>query len=238
VALARSGRLEEAITHFRQAMEANPNSAEIHNNLARALAKTGRIEEAIALFQRMLETNPNSAELHNSLGVALVWTRRPAEAIAQFEKALELNPAFTEARYNLGDTLYYLQGRAAEALAEWRDVLRAAPNHLAVLDQTARLLATAPDATLRNGPEAVALAERAAQLTGGREPQVLDTLAAAYAEAGRFDEAVQTARQALALALEANKTPLSENLKARIALYESRTPLRTAQQPAGSSPRP
>jgi pentatricopeptide repeat protein len=238
VALARSGRLEEAITHFRQAMEANPNSAEIHNNLARALAKTGRIEEAIALFQRMLETNPDSAELHNSLGVALVWTRRPTEAIAQFEKALELNPAFTEARYNLGDTLYYLQGRAAEALAEWRDVLRAAPNHLAVLDQTARLLATAPDASLRNGPEAVALAERAAQLTGGREPQVLDTLAAAYAEAGRFDEAVQTARQALALALEANKTPLSENLKARIALYESRTPLRTAQQPAGSSPRP
>ncbi len=229
VALARAGRLDEAILHLDQAFQAKPESAEIHNNLARALARAGRLEEAIARFERALAEHPDSAELHNSLGVALVWARRPEPAEAHFRKALELKPAFVEARYNLGDTLYFLQSKAAEALAEWRQVLAVAPNHVAVLDQTARLLATSPDAALRDGLEAVKLAERAAQLTGGRRPEILDTLAAAYAEAGRFAEAVQTARRALELASESGDASLVAALQARLALYKSGNPLRAAR---------
>jgi len=234
VALARAGRLEEAIAHFERAFDANPNSGEIHQNLTRALSRAGRLEQAIARFERALEAHPDSAELHNSLGVALVWARRPEPAIVHFKKALELQPALVEARYNLGDTLYFLQGKAAEALAEWRKVLLAAPNHVAVLDQTARLLATSPEASLRDGAEAVALAERAAQLTGGRRPEILDTLAAAYAEAGRFTEAVATARRALALASESGNAALAETLKARLALYENGSPLRAAGRPVAA----
>jgi tetratricopeptide (TPR) repeat protein len=231
VALARTGRLGEAIAQFEKAFEVNPYSGEIHQNLARALARAGRLEEAITRFEHALEQHPDSAELHNSLGVAFVWARRPDPAIAQFRKALELRPAFVEARYNLGDTLYYMKGEAAEALAEWRRVLAAAPDHVAVLEQIARLLATSPEPSLRNGAEAVALAERAAELTGGRQPQILDTLAAAYAEAGRFAEALETARRALALAEASGNAALAGTLQTRLALYASGKPLREAGRP-------
>ena len=231
VALARAGKLDEAVTHFRKALEVNPNSAEVLNNLGRALAEAGKPDEAIAHFQKILEANPNSAEVHNSLGVALVWKRRLEEAITHFEMAVKVNPGFTEAHQNLGDTLYYLLGKTPEALVHWHEVLRALPNHVVVLNQTARVLATSPEASVRNGAEAVILAERAAQLSGKREPVILDTLAAAYAEAGRFPEAVETARRALALATEQNQQPLAEALKARIALYEANTPYRGAPRP-------
>ena len=160
----------------------------------------------------------------------MVWEQRPDEAIPHFEEALDLNPKLTEAHSNLGDIFHYLKGKTPEALGHWREVLRADPNHVLVLQQTARVLATSSEASLRNGAEAVALAERAAQLSGGRDPAILDTLAAAYAEAGRFPEAVETARRALALAIETKKRPLAEALKARIALYEDRTPFRATQR--------
>jgi len=227
-ALAGAGRVDEAITHFEKALEIDPGSSEVHNNLGRALASKGNLDMAVAHFAKVLEANPNSAEAHNSIGVALVWKRRVDEAVAHFERALEINPAFSEAHFNLGDTLYYLQGRAPEALAHWRQVLRSQPDHLPVLNQVARVLATSPEASVRNGPEAVDLAERAARLSGGRDPVILDTLAAAYAEAGRFEEAAATARRALALATQAQKAPLAEAIQARIALYQAKTPFRSA----------
>jgi tetratricopeptide (TPR) repeat protein len=151
------------------------------------------------------------------------------EAIAHFEKAVAIKPDYPEAHQNLGDTLYYLQGRVPQALAHWREVLRAQPNQVLVLNQTARLLATSPEDSIRNGAEAVVLAERAVQLSGGREPVILDTLAAAYAEVGRFPEAVETARRALAGAVEANRQNLVDALKARIALYEAKNPMRATR---------
>jgi spermidine synthase len=96
------------------------------------------------------------------------------------------------------------------------------------------VLATWPEASVRNGMEAVALAERALRLSGGREPAILDTLAAAYAEAGRFPEAVETARRALTLATQQNQQPLAEALKGRIALYEGRSAFRGTEQPSSS----
>ncbi|MCP5114767.1 MAG: tetratricopeptide repeat protein, partial [bacterium] len=221
--LAQTGKPDQAIGHFQKIIEVDTSSPEVYNNLGRALARVGRVDEAIAQFQKVLELDPNSAEAHNSLGTALVWKRRPDEAIPHLERALELNPGLTEAHQNLGDILHYLKGRTPEALAHWRTVLSADPNHVLVLQQTARVLATSSDASLRNGAEAVALAERAGQLSGGQDPMVLDTLAAAYAEAGRFPEAVETARRALALATEAN---VAQAIKSKIALYEKETPYR------------
>jgi tetratricopeptide (TPR) repeat protein len=104
--------------------------------------------------------------------------------------------------------------------------LRLQPNEGPVLDRTARALATSPDVSVRNGAEAVELAERAMRLSAGKEPGILDTLAAAYAEAGRFPEAVQAARRALALSTQQNNPALTEALKARITLYEKASPLR------------
>lgn len=119
-------------------------------------------------------------------------------------------------------------------MAAWRIVLRLNPNHLAVLNQTAWVLATNPDAAVRNGAEAVELAERAAGLAGGRQPAVLDTLAAAFAEVGRFREAVQITNETLALARSQGNRRLAEALEERLALYQAGTPFRSSPQAARS----
>jgi len=117
------------------------------------------------------------------------------------------------------------RGKISEALAEWRAGLHVDPEDLPLLSQAAWVLATNPRASVRNGSEAVEHASLAVRLSGAKDRATLDTLAAAYAEAGRFPEAVQTARQGLALATEL----LADDLKARIALYESHRPPRDAQ---------
>ena len=121
-----------------------------------------------------------------------------------------------------------------KALAERRESLRSRPDDIALLNDTAWVLATNPNASIRNGAEAVELAQRAVQLSDGREPAVLGTLAAAYAEAGRFAEAVKTAEQALALAASQNNAALAETLHARIKLYQAGSPYRNTQQPSPS----
>jgi len=122
--------------------------------------------------------------------------------------------------------VYYLQRRVREALAEWRRAVELDPKHVLALNRAALVLAASPDASLRNGAEAVALAQRAVELSGGRDPALLDTLAAAYAEAGRFPEATRTARRALDLAKQQRDSQLAQALSSRIALYEAGTPFR------------
>ena len=114
----------------------------------------------------------------------------------------------------------------AEALALWGELLRSQPDNLVVLNRIARARATSFDASVRNGPEAVRLAKRAVQLSGAREPAILDTLSAAYAEVGRFPDAIQTGRQALDLARKQNNPRLVAVLSTRIALYQTNSPFR------------
>jgi tetratricopeptide (TPR) repeat protein len=225
-ALTAKGSLDEAIAQFQKVLEISPEYPQIHQSLGRVLALKGRFDEAITHFQKSLEATPDSAEVHNGLGVALAQKGRLDEAIIHFEKAVAANPEFAEAYFNLGDTLYYLEHKVPEALAAWRAVLRIDPNHVPVLNQTAWVLATWPEASLRDGSQAVVLAERAVRLSGGREPAILDTLAAAFAEAGRFTEAVDVTKQTLALARRQNNRRLVEALEARIALYQAKTPFR------------
>ena len=108
---------------------------EVHGNLIRALSGSGRSAEAVGIFESILRVHPNSAAVHNTLGVALVWQKKGDEAIAHFNRALEIDPGLIEAHQNLGDALFYMQGKSSEALAQWREVLRAAPNHVPVLNQ-------------------------------------------------------------------------------------------------------
>jgi tetratricopeptide (TPR) repeat protein len=139
---------------------------------------------------------------------------------------VELKPDDPSAHYNLGSALFDASGEASEALAQWREALRLAPDFVPALNRAARLLATCPDAALRNGSEAVRLAARAVELSGGREAAFLDTLAAAYAEQQRFPEAIETERRALALVGQGKHGNFADALSARISLYEEKKPLR------------
>lgn len=111
-------------------------------------------------------------------------------------------------------------------------MLRSRPNNVGLLNDTAWLLATNPNASLRNGSEAVELAGQAVRLSGARQPEILGTLAAAYAEAGQFREAVQTARHASDFAAQQGKRSLAESLEAKIRLYQSGVPYRELQNSA------
>jgi len=223
--LTQKGQYAGAIAEYYKALEIDPKDTKTHNNLGFALAQAGRLDEAIVHFQKVLDLNPKSVAAHNNLGNVLRGLGRIDEAIAQWEASLKLNPDSAPAHNNLADCLYLL-GRSREAVAHWRAGLRVEPDRLATLRQLAWALATSPEASVRNGTEAIMLAQKAIQLSNGNDPAILGSLAAAYAETGRFSEASESARRALVLAKEQNMQPLVETLEGSITLYESKKPFR------------
>ncbi len=233
--LAAKGRVEEAIAHYRQALEAQPNYAEAHYNLGLAFARQGRVDEVLTEFQRAVEIKPEHAQAQNNLGLALAERGRLDEAIAHFQQALETNPDHAGARNNLGVALSEREGML-RAVAQRRQSLLSRPDDLALLNDLAWQLATNPNASIRDGVEALDLAQRAVQLSEGREPAILDTLAATQAEAGQFAEAAETARKAGELAVQQNKPPLAESIKAKIPLYEAGTPFARTREKAPGGP--
>ncbi len=192
IALAAQGQFDEAIETYRQAVQINPNFSEAMNNLGIALATRGRSDEAIENFRKVIQINPNYYEALDNLGVALASRGQFDEAIENLHQAIRINSNRPETFYHLGMTLGQL-GRKREAIAQYREALRLNPNLTGALINLAWILAANPDDELRNGAEAVRLAERACELTHYGEPLYLGTLAAAYAEAGRVPEAVSAA---------------------------------------------
>lgn len=225
-ALAAQGYLEQAKTQFTEALAIDPNSGETQNNLARVLQKSGDLEGAIAQFEKAVQINPNIAETQNDLGVALMSASRLDEARSHFEKALDINPRFVEAHCYLGIVLYYSQGDVKNALAHWRQALQLQPNNLLAMNQEAHALAASPESNERNYGEALKLAQQAVQLSASHDPSVLDTLAIAFAAAGQFADADQTAHRALELAAEQHRTQLVEALNTKIKLYKANQPYR------------
>jgi len=194
-----------------------------HNALGNALLKKGSVDEAIAHFQKALQIKPNSAGTHNNLGSALLQKGSVDEAIAHFQKALQIKPDDAEAQNNLAVALFE-KGNMDEAIAHFQKALQIKPDDTKVQNNLAWALAIAPQASLRNGHQAVELAQRANQLAGGGNPVILRTLAAAYAEAGRFPEAVETAQHALQLAETPSNTALADVIRSQMKLYQAGIP--------------
>jgi tetratricopeptide (TPR) repeat protein len=252
--LVKRGDFDGAILHYqkaiKEALETDPALPVAHLNLGKALAGKGRLDEAIAQYEQALTTDPYYAKAHNNLGTALARRGRTPEALAHLREAVRIDPEFSEAWGNLAWVLF-CDGKVDEAVADFRKALQIDPHNAVAMKQwklsiqllpgdarlagaMAWLLATSPQASLRDGAKAVALARRAVRLSGGREAASLDTLAAAYAEAGRFAEAVETAGQARTLAAKHGDRALAEAIEKRLALYRKKVPFRDA--PAASAP--
>jgi tetratricopeptide (TPR) repeat protein len=221
--LTKQGRTAEAIEEYRKAIELNPNCAEFYNNLGNLLAAQRRADEAIGQFQKALEVEPDNAKVRYNLANILSAQGRWDEAIEHYQQALKQMPDSTHAHYQLGLALQS-RGRFAAAVAQLHKVLELDPKHVMAQNNLAWLLATCPDNSLRNGQKAVELAQQAVQLSGGKSPEILDTLAAAYAEAGSFPEAIETARQASDLSTAQNKKPLAEVIQNQLKLFETHSP--------------
>jgi tetratricopeptide (TPR) repeat protein len=222
-ALLKKGGVDEAIVHYQRALQINPDYAEAHYNFGCALLQKGNVDEAIAHFQKVLQINPDSADTHINLGFALLQKGRMDEAIVQYQKALEINPDSMEAHYNLGNA-FLQKGRMDEAIVQYQKALQIEPDNTEALNNLAWALATSPQASLRNGNKAVALAQRANQLTGGENPTILRTLATAYAEAGRFNDAMRSAQKAIELARAAGQQDLAGQINSELKLYEMGLP--------------
>ena len=225
--LAMKGDARAAIAQYQKALEIQPLYPDAHYNLGNVLRKQGKLEEAVAQYRAALEMAPEHVDALNNLGIALAMQGADDAAIAQYQKALEIQPGHAEARFNLGN-VFLKHGRLAEAMAQYREALAIRPEDLGALNNLAWLLATAADPSLRNGAQAVALATKASQLSGGGNPAVLRTLAAAYAEQGSHALAAATARRALELAVRQKQEALAAALQNEIKLYEANTPPRNA----------
>jgi tetratricopeptide (TPR) repeat protein len=151
------------------------------------------------------------------------------EAIAHFQKTLEIKSDYTDARCNLGNA-FLQQGHVDEAIAQYQKTLEIKPDYIGALNNLAWVLATSQRAALRNGTKAVELAERANRVAGGKNPVILATLAAAYAEAGRFPEAIETVQRALHLAETQSNTAVAGALQSQLKLYQAGTPFHDPEQ--------
>lgn len=225
VVLQAMGRLDEAISHYRQAIRIEPEVVEAHNNLAVALQSVGKVDEAVSSYRRVLAIRPDAVGAHNDLGVVLARQGRFEEAMGHYREALRLNPSFAQAHYNLAVSLAGQQ-KPAEAIHHYRQALAVQADEPAFLNGFAWMLATYPDPRVRNPQEAIRLAERAASLTQRGSALVLDTLAAAYAAAGQYGQAVMTAQAALALIPSGQATELAAGIRSRLELYTQRQPYR------------
>jgi arylsulfatase A-like enzyme/Flp pilus assembly protein TadD len=225
MALREKGRTEEALAHFREAVRLGPGLAMAHFNLGRALKQQGKLDEAVTHYRRALAIDPRLAAAHNSLGSALGSQGLVREAIREFREALRLQPDNEEAHNNLGLTLR-MTGERDQALAEFTAALARRPDWPGPMSEIAWILATHSDPSVRDPAKAVRLAERAAELTGRRQPVIVDTLAAAYAAAGDFERAAATAQEAASLAAAGGATALSGEIGGRLALYRKKKPFR------------
>jgi tetratricopeptide (TPR) repeat protein len=222
-ALLQKGNVDEAITHFQKALQIKPDYAEACYNLGYALFQKGNVNEAIAHFQRALQIKPDYAEACYNLGIALTVKGRFDEAIENYRQAIQVNSNRPETFFYLGMILGQL-GRTREAVAQYREALRLNPNLTGALNNLAWALATSPEDELRNGAEAVRLAERACELTHYGEPLFLGTLAAAYAESGRFPEAVTTAEKMEQFATDAGLAAAVAKNRKLLELYRAGKP--------------
>jgi len=152
------------------------------------------------------------------------------EAIDDWQHAVRLRPRYYKGQGSLGYA-YYVQGRYPEALQHLRLALDGEPERVRLLQMTSTLLATCPDASLRNGSEAVQLARKALQLSGESDPLALDTLSVAYAEAGDFEQALAGEDRALALPLSSEQTEWKAVLQAHRQSLAAHQPVREKLSP-------
>ena len=224
----QQGDADGAISHLRRAVEKWPRHAQGHINLGNALLQNREIDAAIAEYEKTLALPFDHAESHYSIGTALRQKGDVEEAIVHYRKALELRPDYANAHNNLANALRQ-QGRTAEAVHEYEAALKSEPDSILAGNNLAWILATSPNASVRDGAKAVQLAQRANRLSGGSDPIILHTLAAAYAENRQFSEAVNAAQRALELADANGVASLAESLRSKLALYQAETPYRDSK---------
>jgi tetratricopeptide (TPR) repeat protein len=226
VLYARTARYDEAVAHLERVVAIDPDDLEARVNLGLALLNQHRPELAATHLVRAIELQPDDATAQAYLGMAYGMGGNVRLAESHLRRSLELAPDDARVQANLGSVLAGA-GRLQEAEGLYRSALRHEPDLVEASIPLAWILSTARDPSLRNGEEAVRLAERNVVLAGHANADVLDRLAEAYAEAGRFADAVTTASRALELSTESGSPEQRAAIEARLQGYRSGLPFRS-----------
>jgi Flp pilus assembly protein TadD len=224
VALEQKDLREDALAEYHQAIDIDPNRFQAHNNLANLLSDVGDRTNAAREYETALRLNPKALEAHLNFGTLLSEIGRFDEAMHEYTTAAQLVPDDPRPYYLMGKACLR-HGQSAEAVKHFHEALQIAPNDLQALKWLARVLAADNDAMVRYAKDAISLAQRANELTGGEDPFVLDTLGMAYAEGGRFKEAQDTVQKAIELK-SAGAKEVDPRLQERLQLYQSSRPYR------------
>ena len=222
-AFYQQGKLKEAVREYQQVLQMLPDNPDAHNDLGVAIARQGKLNEAITHFTEALRIKPDFADAHSNLGHALANQGKLDEAVTHLEEAVQLDPNSSSAHYQLARASAK-KGKISEAITHLKETLRLRPDWVDPMNNLAWLLATHEETRFRNPKEAVRLAERACELTDYENPALLDTLAAAYAAAGKFPRAIETAEKALQLAQSSGQNELMSEIQNRLRLYKAGQP--------------
>jgi tetratricopeptide (TPR) repeat protein len=230
-----SRMFRDSETCYRMVIEGYPDSWPAHFNLGYSLLREGRQDEALMHFKKVLELNPDDLaamkDVNLNLGAVFLKKGYVDIAIFYYKKMLEIGPDY-RAYAGIGNALHR-KGTFGEAIANYNKALEIEPKSAVVKSNLAWMLATAPQASLRNGPRAVELAEQAVR-SRGYEPLFLRALAAAYAESGNFPKAIETGQRALQLATTQKMTGVVKALRNELALYELELPYRETPNSAAA----
>lgn len=227
----QQGRFLDAERCLQQTLAFDPAYPDARKHLGFVLNRQGKLEGAISQFTRALESSPDDPKLYANLGGSLIKQGRTEEGLEMLRRGVRLDPGTVRSFENIGRALIGT-GRFAAAVSVLEAGVGEAQDDVRMLTLLAKLLASCPDATLRDGHRALQYAERACQLQRWADPDALDAVAAAHYALGHVNQAIKTARRAMQMAAQQGNSKLAAGIAKRLRTYES------ALAPPGSGGRP
>ncbi|MEI9863803.1 MAG: tetratricopeptide repeat protein [Limisphaerales bacterium] len=224
VALAAQGRFDEALEMYQQAEKNGSRRFQVYNNSGNVLGLLGRHAESVVQYRKAIQLAPGIAVLHSALGSQFAALGQYDEALVEFSEAEKLDPNHAKTRMEAAKTLFKM-GRDAEGLNEFHIALQIEPGNYQTLATVAHYLAANENTAARDGPNALALALKANELSGRVQPMVFDILGMAFAENGDFTNAITCSQNALAMANAAQMKNIAP-IQMRLELYKNKQPWR------------
>ena len=214
----------KAIADYTKAIELNPKFTEAYYNRGNAWESKGQFDKALADYTHAIKLNPKHVNAYYKRGILEKRKKQYDKAISDYTSAIRLNPRFAYAYNNRGNA-WDDKGRYDKAIADYTKAIELNPKDAKAYSNLAWVLATCPDERHRDGKRAIKLAEKASGIK--EAAHILDTLAAAYAEAQRFQDAIKTQEKAIAgLQQAGKKEELIAEFQKRLESYRGNTPWR------------
>jgi len=229
LALKEQGKINEAIEKWGKVLQLEPNHPNVNYNMALALTSIGKYDDAVFHFKAALRSKSDWPDAYYNLGAVYYRQGKLELAVEQSLKALQLRPDYLTARINMAETLLQL-GRIRQAVEQYYKILQFTPDSVDILNTLAWILATSNDDNIRNADDAFKFAQKACELADYNQPAILDTLAAAFAAAGRFSEAAKTTEKAISLTDTINGDSQVEEIRKHLQSYKAHRPWRTPEK--------